>query len=113
MLHSHAFANVTPIVLYNGENTWTAPMELAELLSDAPPALQPFQPNQRYLLVDKGAHCPEALENKTSLVAALFRLEHSRTVSDMQAGHSIPLVQRDRAARAQPSARPMQLGAAG
>jgi hypothetical protein len=75
---------VLPIVLYNGEQPWNAAVELAELLAGAPEALQPFQPAQRYLLIAEEAYKPEFLDSKTNLVAALFRLEHSREPEDME-----------------------------
>ncbi len=75
---------VLPIVLYNGAKTWSAATDLADLLAGAPEGLRPLQPAQRYLLIAEGQYPPESLDCKTNLVAALFRLEHSRTTQDME-----------------------------
>ncbi len=75
---------VLPIVLYNGEEAWRAATDLADLLTIAPEALRPFQPGQRYLLIERSAYAPGRLDNTTNLVAALFGLEHSRTPQDME-----------------------------
>jgi hypothetical protein len=75
---------VLPIVLYNGTKEWSAATDLADLLASAPLGLQPLQPVQRYVLIAEGKYRPESLDGKTNLVAALFRLEHSRTARDME-----------------------------
>ena len=75
---------VLPIVLYNGAKAWSAATDLADLLASAPEELRPLQPAQRYLLIAEGQYPPESLDCKTNLVAALFRLEHSRTARDME-----------------------------
>jgi len=75
---------VLPIVLYNGAKKWSAATDLADLLAGAPEELRALQPAQRYLLIAEGAYPPGSLDGKTNLVAALFRLEHSRTPQDME-----------------------------
>jgi hypothetical protein len=75
---------VLPIVLYNGANAWRAATDLADLLASAPDGLRPLQPAQRYLLIAEREYPPGSLDCKTNLVAALFRLEHSRTTQDME-----------------------------
>jgi hypothetical protein len=75
---------VLPIVLYNGAKAWSAATDLADLLASAPEGLRDLQPAQRYLLIAEGEYPPESLDSKTNLVAALFRLEHSRTARDME-----------------------------
>ena len=54
------------------------------MLASAPEELLALQPAQRYLLIAQREYPPESLDNKTNLVAALFRLEHSRTARDME-----------------------------
>lgn len=70
---------VLPIVLYNGGPRWQAAVELSELLEPAPTELQPYQPQQRYLLLDEGAYSEQELASLHNVVAAVFRLENSRT----------------------------------
>ena len=67
---------VLPIVLYHGKERWTAAKDVAGL--SAPPGehLAPYQPSQRYFLVDVGGYTGVLPESR-NLVAALIRLEHS------------------------------------
>jgi len=47
-------APVLPIVLYNGEDRWTAVEELADLIEVIPGGLERYRPALRYLLLDEG-----------------------------------------------------------
>jgi hypothetical protein len=68
---------ILPIVLYNGEPRWRAPVDLRELigLPEASPMWQ-WQPRSRYYLIDEGAFSPGDLEERDGLPALLFRLEN-------------------------------------
>jgi hypothetical protein len=68
---------ILPIVLYNGEPRWRAPVDLRELigLPEASPMWQ-WQPDLRYHLIDEGAFSPGDLEARDGLPALLFRLEN-------------------------------------
>ena len=44
---------VLPIVLYNGESPWGAARNVGELIDEPGPALLPYQPSQRYAMVDE------------------------------------------------------------
>ncbi|NHZ95792.1 Rpn family recombination-promoting nuclease/putative transposase [Massilia sp. CCM 8734] len=68
---------VLPLVLYNGVPHWSASTDLATLLMDAPTELLPFQPSQRYVLIDQQRLDAEALEANATLLALLFRMELS------------------------------------
>jgi len=74
---------VLPVVLYNGQSRWQAPVELNELIYQAPDGLSAYRPSIRYLLLDEGAYPYEQLDSVTNLVAALFQLENSRSAEDM------------------------------
>ncbi|UOD31924.1 Rpn family recombination-promoting nuclease/putative transposase [Massilia violaceinigra] len=76
---------VLPLVFYNGVPRWSASKELAALLMDAPAELAPFQPSQRYVLIDQQRMEPAVLEANTTLLALLFRMELSSAseVKDM------------------------------
>ncbi|HET8696413.1 MAG TPA: Rpn family recombination-promoting nuclease/putative transposase [Gammaproteobacteria bacterium] len=74
---------VLPIVLYNGAVRWSAPKTLAALVEPGPPALQRYQPRARYLLIDEGRYVERDLAAQRNLVAALFRLETSRSDADV------------------------------
>ncbi|WP_404932154.1 Rpn family recombination-promoting nuclease/putative transposase [Massilia atriviolacea] len=67
---------VLPLVFYNGAPRWSASVDLAALV-DAPAELMPFQPSQRYVLIDQQRLDPVALEANSTLLALLIRMELS------------------------------------
>jgi len=75
---------VVPIVLYNGRDRWTAAQDMAMLVAGAPSGLVVYRPQLRYVLIDAGRYTESALAPLRNLVAALFRLENSRTPGDVQ-----------------------------
>jgi hypothetical protein len=75
---------VLPIVLYNGQPRWTAPVSLAELVTVPPPGLEAYVPHCRYLLLDEGRYGADVLNPLHNLVAALFRLETQRGLDDVR-----------------------------
>lgn len=75
---------VLPIVLYNGEDRWWAPLELSELIQAVPEEAQPYVPRLRYRLIDEGSYSPEELEGRKNLAAALFGLEKSHRRDDLE-----------------------------
>ncbi len=75
---------VVPIVLYNGLARWRAAVDVAGLVVAGPGGLAAYRPQLRYLLIDEGAVPAEALPETRNLVAALFRLEHSRQPEDVR-----------------------------
>lgn len=75
---------VVPLVLYNGLARWHAPRNIAEMVWAGPTGLDIYRPQLHYLLIDEGALHEEALTTTHNLVAALFRLEHSRTPEDVR-----------------------------
>ena len=64
---------VLPVVLYNGRPRWTAPVEAADLIAPVGEALAPFQPSQRYFLLDEGRWGEDDLPRR-NLAAALVAL---------------------------------------
>ena len=82
MLRDHGvLPPVLPIVIYNGRGSWTAPTELADLLRSTDEALAPYQPSQRYFLLDEGSTQPADLPGG-NLVSALVELERTRDRKD-------------------------------
>ena len=73
---------VLPVVLYNGESPWTAPVEVGELITPVGPSLAPYQPSQRYVVVDE-RHTEEDDLPSHNLVTAVVRLEKSRSPADL------------------------------
>ena len=73
---------VLPIVLYNGEVRWRAAVEVGELIAPVGPELAPYQPSQRYYVVDERHVGAEDLP-ASNLMAAVLGLEQSRTPGDV------------------------------
>jgi predicted transposase/invertase (TIGR01784 family) len=74
---------VLPIVLYNGKERWSAPETLRSLLHANPGALSRYRMQARYLLIDvRRFRCEESAE-KHNLAAMLFRLENSKTRTEV------------------------------
>ena len=73
---------VLPIVLYNGEARWRAAVEVGELIAPVGPELAPYQPSQRYIVVDERHVGAEDLP-ASNLMAAVLGLEQSRTPGDL------------------------------
>ena len=76
---------VLPIVLYHGRERWTAPEEVAGLHVAPGGFLAPYQPPQRYFLLNIGGYTDSSLPSGRNLVAALIRLERSRSMKDVEA----------------------------
>jgi hypothetical protein len=71
VLREHgALPPVLPIVIYNGRGPWTAPTDVADLLAATEAALAPYQPSQRYFLLDEVRTRPADLP-PGNLVSAL------------------------------------------
>ena len=73
---------VLPVVLYNGEARWKAAVEVGELIAPVGPWLKPYQPSQRYIVVDERHVGAEDLP-ASNLMAAVLGLERSRTPEDV------------------------------
>ena len=69
---------VLPVVLYNGEARWKAAVEVGELIAPVGPELAPYQPSQRFIVVDERHVGAEDLPGR-NLMAAVLGLEQSRT----------------------------------
>ena len=70
---------VLPLVLYNGETRWTAPLDARELFLPLVPALQRHVPSTRYLVLDVSAGPLPRSTGEDNLVALLCDFERSRT----------------------------------
>ena len=66
---------VFPLVLYNGERTWTAQRELQELIEPVPASLEAYRPRLRYFLLDAGRLSKTSLQQPDNVVASLVRIE--------------------------------------
>ena len=69
---------VLPVVIYNGRQPWTVPVDVAELIaSGRGGSLARYQPSQRYFLLDEGRVSGPDLPSG-NLVSALIALEANR-----------------------------------
>ncbi len=73
---------VLPVVLYTGEARWRAAVKVGELIAPVGPELAPYQPSQRYLVVDERHEGAEDLP-EGNLMAAVLGLEQSRGPGDL------------------------------
>ena len=73
---------VLPVVLYNGDARWRAALEVGELIAPVGPELAPYQPSQRYVVVDERHVGAEDLPGR-NLMSAVLGLEQSRTPDDL------------------------------
>ncbi|MFZ4656164.1 MAG: Rpn family recombination-promoting nuclease/putative transposase [Caldilineaceae bacterium] len=65
---------IFPIVLYNGEEKWTAPNNIAELIEDAP-ALGKYSLNFEHFVIAENQYGKEALLAIRNIVSTLFLAE--------------------------------------
>ena len=74
---------VLPVVLYNGAAPWRAPRDVGELIAPVSPSLAPYQPAQRYVVLDeRRVRSDDAPED--NLMAAVAGLEQSRSPEDLR-----------------------------
>jgi hypothetical protein len=83
VLPSGKLPPVFAAILYNGLRRWSAARNVAELV-EVVPGLEEHHPHLGYCLIDVGQIAASRLESSQNLVAALFRLERSRGVEEVQ-----------------------------
>ena len=71
------------MVLYTGEGRWRAAMEVGELVGPVGRWLAPYQPSQRYLVVDERHVGAEDFPSEGNLMGAVLGLEQSRGPGDL------------------------------
>jgi len=76
---------VVPVVLYNGDAPWSAPVDVADTVHAMPEGLEAYGPRLRYVLIDEVRCRASEAAGVRNLAAALFRLEQSRTPEDVRA----------------------------
>ena len=73
---------VLPVVLYNGDAPWRPATEMRELIAPPPPALVPYQPSQRHVVLDERRARAEDFKLQ-GLTWAVAQLEQSRSAADL------------------------------
>ena len=77
-----ALPPVLPVVLYNGDAPWRSAPEMRDLVAKTGPALAPFQPSQRHVVLDE-RHVGADDAGLKELTRAVVLLEQSRTAADL------------------------------
>lgn len=65
---------VIPLVAYNGNQWWSAPRSLSELICSGFPGADIYLPELRYRLIDEKGYAPKDLERRGGLAPLLFWL---------------------------------------
>ncbi|MCL7928583.1 Rpn family recombination-promoting nuclease/putative transposase [Halomonas llamarensis] len=69
---------VFPVVLYNGSQRWTAPLDIFEMITPEPPGfLQVYQPHLRYYLVEESRYTDEQLGLVQTPLSGVFSVENA------------------------------------
>ncbi|NIA05499.1 MAG: transposase [Proteobacteria bacterium] len=76
---------VLPVVLYNGDSKWTAATDISRLVQEIPGGLARYRPCLQYILLAERDYSDDELREEDNLVAALFRLENSRSPEQLLA----------------------------
>ena len=76
---------VLPLVIYNGSKRWDAARDISELIVNIPGDLEKYCPHLHYFLVDEGKYENAELVPLHNLVAAIIRLENTRTLENEKA----------------------------
>ena len=91
---------VLPVVLYTGDRPWRAATDVRDLIARSPPRLAPYQPSQRYAMLDV-RHASADDPRLPALTRAVVRLERSRSPGDLAAVAKLLAAQLDAAAHAE------------
>ena len=76
---------VLPVVIYNGNKAWNAAQEISELIEEVPGGLEKYRPHLRYFLIDEAKFADADLAPLHNLVAAIIRLENTRSFDNEKA----------------------------
>ena len=73
---------ILPIVLYNGQPEWRAPLDAGDCFHTPPDGLEAYRPTLRYLLLDERRLQQHPLQEVKNFAEAVFRMEASRRLPD-------------------------------
>ena len=74
---------IVPIAVYHGEELWSAPRDVADLLDPLPRGMERYEQRGRYLLLDALREPIPEPAQEGNLVAGLFELERSRNAASL------------------------------
>lgn len=72
-----------PIVLYTGRKAWSAATDLGAYPKEPLHGWHPYQPSQRYHLIDQRSYPTDDLHSRHNFVAQLSVLQHPRHLQDV------------------------------
>lgn len=75
---------ILPVVLYNGNRSWNAPLDAEDLIEEVPGGLERHRPRLRYWLIEEARLSKMEPESERNLAAALFQLEQSHGVTEVE-----------------------------
>ncbi|WP_017428916.1 Rpn family recombination-promoting nuclease/putative transposase [Vreelandella jeotgali] len=71
---------VFPVVLYNGNQPWTAVEDVYQMVRPKPPGfLRVYQPHLRYYLVEERSYSDEDLAERNSPLSGVFGVENAKS----------------------------------
>ena len=73
---------VLPVVLYNGDAPWRSASQIGDLIAATGPALAPFQPSQRHIVLDE-RRAPADDPHLGDLTRAMVLVEQSRSGANL------------------------------
>ncbi len=74
---------ILPIVLYNGNQRWTAVTDIFDLIPPVPGLVEQFKIRAKHLVIDENAYADSELASLKNLVAAVFRIERPSSSNAM------------------------------
>lgn len=81
----HRLPPVLPLVIYSGKRPWTAPVQMAELINPAHPALAGFTPRLNYFLLQENQVAEDYTQHHpNNLVGHLIQLGNCRSPQEMR-----------------------------
>ncbi|MEM7587620.1 MAG: Rpn family recombination-promoting nuclease/putative transposase, partial [Acidobacteriota bacterium] len=75
---------VLPIVFYNGESEWWAPLDVSQLIASVPPSFERYVPSMQTCLIDEKRWPLADLERQRgNVVAGMARVEQSESLDQL------------------------------
>ena len=78
---------VFPLVIYNGQDRWTATSSVAEMYGPIAPNLQRYLLQQHYFLVDIGHNDYAGYHDKDNITGLFFNMERTKTVEELKVAY--------------------------
>ena len=80
---------VFPLVIYNGQDRWTATSSVAEMYGPIAPNLQRYLLQQHYFLVDIGHNDYVGYHDKDNITGLFFNRERAKPVDELKVAYDV------------------------